>query len=154
AKARPGVSKHLENVLSRALAHYPRRRFQTAQEMREALLEYLAAEPCSQEDVAEFMQNRFGELRQKMQRQIAECLRNAEAQDPVISVTSAEDPGSLSLPEVGFAERSLPLLDSGSLPMQRDEATTPLAPDAMLHSSRPPKPEGFASARSRSITFA
>jgi hypothetical protein len=34
---RPDVPRQLETVLWQALAHYPRRRFQTAQEMRDAL---------------------------------------------------------------------------------------------------------------------
>jgi phosphate transport system substrate-binding protein len=153
SQLRPDVDRQLETLLWQALAHYPRRRFQTAQEMRDALMDYLARDPCSQEDLASFAQQRFGELRVKMQRQINACLRRADAADPVISVTKEEDS---PLPfDVSLGERSLPLLDTGSLPLRRDDATTPLAPGAMLPSSRPPgpKPESGA-ARSRSITFA
>ncbi len=151
---RPDVARGLETVLWQALAHYPRRRFQTAQEMRDALIEYLASDPCSQEDLASFAQHRFGELRAKMQRQIDACLRHAAAADPVISVTQEEQS---PLPfDASVGEHSLPLLDTGSLPVRREDATTPLAPGAMLPSSQPPspRPDGSASARSRSITFA
>ncbi len=153
---RPGVARQLETVLWQALAHYPRRRYQTAQEMRDALGEYLAVDPCSSEDLADFMQRRFGELRDKMQRQINDCLQRSDAQDPVISITHEEDPGSIQLSDISGDDRSLPLLDSGSLPLRRDEATTPLAPDSMLPSSRPPpqRVDGSASARSRSISSA
>ncbi len=153
SQVRPDVDRQLEAVLWQALAHYPRRRFQTAQEMRDALIDYLTRDPCSQEDLATFAQHRFGALRAKMQQQIAACLQRADAADPVISVTKEEES---PLPfDVSLGERSLPLLDTGSLPLRRDDATTPLAPGAMVPSSRPPspRPEG-AAARSRSITFA
>jgi len=156
SRVRPDVSRQLETVLWQALAHYPRRRYQTAQAMRDGLLEYLATDACSQEEVAEFMQHRFGELRAKVQRQIGDCLKHADAQDPVISVTheADQDPDVIQVSDIDLDDRSLPVLESGSLPLRRDEATTPLAPDAMLPSSRPPRPDGSASARSRSITFA
>ncbi len=43
-QARPDVGRRLEAVLWRALANQPARRYQTAQEMRDALVDYLAAE--------------------------------------------------------------------------------------------------------------
>ena len=155
AKLRPDVARQLETVLWQALAHSPGRRFQTAQQMRDALLEYLANDPCSAEDLADFMRRRFGELREKMQRQIGECLQQVEAQDPVISVAQEQAPASLLAFDAGNDERSLPLLDSGSLPVRREDATTPLSPSAMFRSGPPPaKPEAGPSARSRAITFA
>lgn len=156
AKARPGVSRHLETILWQALAHYPRRRYQTALEMREALLEYLSSDPCPQEQLAEYMQQHFGELREKVQRQVADCLRHAEAQDPVISVTGEEEAAPVSVPSLSSNHsRSLPLLDSGSLPPRHDDATAPLGPGAMLPSSHPPPPrqDSATPARSRSLSF-
>jgi phosphate transport system substrate-binding protein len=160
ASVRPGLDRRFDNVLWRALAKSPRRRYQTAQEMRDALLEYLVAHPCSQEDLAEFMQTRFAELRSRTQRQINACLLRAEAQDPVISVTDEEDS---SLPQVSGVPRGLPILDSSSLPMlasdsppaRDDVATRPLAPAAMLPSnSPPPLRQSSSAARSRSPVFA
>lgn len=149
---RPDVSRELEGVLWRALAHYPHRRYPTAHAMREALLEYLATDPCSQEDVASFMLQRFGELHDKMQRQISECIKQVEQQAPVIAVSEEPTPLQLLLTEA--AERSLPLLDSGSLPLRHDDATTPLLPGALLPPSEPPPPaEPGHLARSRAITF-
>jgi phosphate transport system substrate-binding protein len=157
-KARPGVNSRLDSLVAKALARAPRRRFQTAQEMRDALLDYLAATPCSQEELGDFMRQHFGVLRDSMQRQIAACLRGAEQQDPVISVINEEEQNSLLLREVNLEERSLPTLDSGSLPQgadephERDDLTTPLAPESMLQ-SRPPSVEHSVTSRSRSIAF-
>jgi len=158
SQVRPGVSRQLENVLWQALAHYPGRRYQTAQEMRDALVDYLVIEPCSSEDLAGFMQHRFSALREQMQRQIGACMQRVKVQDPVISVTEGATASLLELPDFGPGERSLPLLDSGSLPLDRDDATTPLAPGARLPSSHPPphgsRTEDSAGGRSRAITFA
>jgi phosphate transport system substrate-binding protein len=161
-QARPDVGRRLESVLWLALANQPARRYQTAQEMRDALVDYLAAEPCSQEDLADFMQRRFGALRAQMQEQIAECLRGTEARDPAIFVTQEEEASSL-LRQVTLGNRALPLLDSGSLSLRgeyislgNDELTTPLAPDALQQATLPPSPgaESNSVSRSRSITFA
>lgn len=153
SKVRPDVTRELEAVLWQALAHYPSRRFQTAQAMRDALCEYLTTDPCSREEVAEFLQTRFGELREKMQRQISDCLRHAHTLDPVISITKEEEPYQTLLADGG--ERSLPILDSGSLPTRDDDLTTPLLNGAMLPpSDPPPRAESGSPARSRFITFA
>lgn len=161
-QTRPDADRRLESVLWRALASQPARRYQTAQEMRDALVEYLAAEPCSQEDLAEFMQRRFGLLRAQMQEQIAGCLRSTEARDPAILVTQEDELGAL-WPEVALGARALPLIDSGSLSLRgeqaslsSDELTTPLAPGALPHASLPPNAsaESNGVSRSRSITFA
>lgn len=155
-RVRPGVPRQLEQVLWQALAHDPRRRYQTAQEMRDELVQYLVLEPCSSEELAERMQHDFGVLREKLQRQIGQCLERAEAQDPRVIVTEEATDGWLPLPDFGPIERSLPLLDSGSLPVRRDDATTPLAPGAMFPSNPPPPagPEGSIGHRSRALTFA
>ncbi|HVY31341.1 MAG TPA: protein kinase [Polyangiaceae bacterium] len=138
AKARPGLNRQLEIVLWRALAPSPIRRYSTAQDMRDALLAYLALDSCSTEELAAFMQQRFGQQRERVQRQVAECLRHAEGQDPVISITGEQDAAPLSVPSWSNSSRSLPRLDSGSLRLQPDDATTPLAPESMLPSSQPP----------------
>lgn len=160
-RARPDIGQRLEGVLWRALANQPTRRYQTAQEMRDALVDYLATEPCSQEDLADFIQRRFAPLRAQMQEQIAECLRGTEARDPAIFVTQ-EEAGAL-LRQIALHERALPLIDSGSLSLRgddvalhNDELTTPLAPDALLHPSLYPGSgaEKSGAGRSRSITFA
>ncbi len=149
---RGDVSRELESVLWRAVAHDPQRRFPTAQAMRDALLEYLATDPCSQEEVSSFMLARFGELHDKMQRQISDCLKQVEQQAPVINVSEELAPPLLLVVEA--AERSLPLLDSGSLPLRVDDATTPLLPGALLPpNDAAPRIESANVARSRTITF-
>lgn len=160
---RPGLDRHFEAVLWRALARNPHRRYRTAQEMRDALVDYLNQHPYSQEEVADFMQVRFGQLRALAQRQIGECLRAVEAQDPVISVTNEEVSASELVAPVTTRGRALPLLDSGSLPLSEsgsrppgaDDKTVPLAPDALAPSSRPPPVlDASGAARSRSLAFA
>lgn len=154
-RIRDGVPRQLESVLWQALAHYPHRRYGTAQEMRDALVEYLTTEPCSSEELAELMQRRFGPLRERMQRQIGDCLARVEAQDPVISVSEEAPVSQRLLGDFVTADGSLPLLDSGSLPVRRDDATTPLAPGAMFPSSSPPPALEVGTApRVRAITFA
>jgi phosphate transport system substrate-binding protein len=153
SKQRPDVSRELESILWQALSHYPRRRFQTAQDMRDALNEYLLTDPCSQERAAEFMQRSFGELRERMQRQISACLENAEARAPVIRVSNDDELDRSAAPDL--AGRSLPLLESGSLPVRHQDDTVALAPGSMLPESEPPPaPSTSLPARSRSILFA
>lgn len=148
---RPEVDRRLETVLWRALAHYPRRRFQTAQEMRDALNDYLASDPCSQEEAAHFMQQRFGQLRETMQRQIGACLERAEARDQTVIITGEANAGDLSA-------GSLPLIESGSLPVRREDATTPLSPDEMFDTGEASarggaSGSGSGGVRSRSLKF-
>lgn len=156
ASLRPGLDLHFETVLWRALSRSPQRRYQTAQEMRQALLDYLSAHPCSQEDLADFMHARFGALRSRTQRQINECLRRSENQGPVISITTEEDNTTALVAQVDALPRDLPLLDSGSLPLTSEDVTTPLAPDAMGPSTAPPPPlpDASGATRSRSLIFA
>ncbi|HYQ14903.1 MAG TPA: substrate-binding domain-containing protein, partial [Polyangiaceae bacterium] len=148
----PDADRKLEGLLWHALAQYPRRRFQTAQEMRDALIDYLATTPCSQEEAADFMQQRFGQLREAMQRQISACLQRVEARAPTIVVS--QGPASDRAPLVDFSAGSLPLLESGSLPVRHEDATTPLAPGEMLSESLPaPRSQPTVPSRSRSLTF-
>jgi phosphate transport system substrate-binding protein len=127
SQVRPGLDPGLEQILKRALTRDRRRRYQSAQEMRDALLEFLATAPCSQEDLSEFMRARFSEARASMQQQIRACLRAAERQDPVISVQEIEDSRELHVIGLSAAERALPILESGSLP---ESGSMPLrAPD-------------------------
>ncbi len=154
-RIRPGVPRQLEGVLWQALAQNPQRRYQTAQQMRDALSEYLLLDPCSSEELADFMQRRFGQIREQMQRQISEYLRRGEARDPAISVTEGPDVSAVERLSFFGGKESLPLLDSDSLPVRREDATTPLAPGAFSPSAAPPdaKLDASVSGRSRAITF-
>jgi serine/threonine protein kinase len=145
SQVRPDVDRRLEVLLWCALARDPARRFRTAQEMRDALLEYLALNPCSQEQVAKLMHARFGPLREALQRKINACLERAEARDVTLVITGSQaDSGELT-------GRSLPLLDSGSLPLGRELAVTGLARSELVGDLGPRA--SSPSARSRSLRF-
>ena len=66
------------------------RRFQSAHDMRVALLNYLEHEPFSQEDLEKFMLQHFQTARLDLQRRIQATIFPADVADPVISVTETE----------------------------------------------------------------
>jgi len=125
ALARLGLGPSLSAIVSKALARDPKERFQTALEMREALLEYLADHPCSTEALAAMMEQRFRGARAAMQRQIGECLRKAEQSEELVSIEAlaAASDGSKATP--GMAA-DMPLL----------EGTHSAGPDAITRNVR------------------
>jgi len=87
SRVRPDVSRQLETVLwqalptTRGVATKPRKR------CAKGLLEYLATDPCSQEEVAELCSTARRACARRCSDRIGDCLKHADAQDPVISVT-------------------------------------------------------------------
>jgi eukaryotic-like serine/threonine-protein kinase len=68
----PQIDPQLDGIVARALEKDPANRFQSAQEMRDALEGWLArrSQPCRQDDVGRRMQYLFASVREEVQRQI------------------------------------------------------------------------------------
>jgi phosphate transport system substrate-binding protein len=138
----PGVDDELRQIVAMALKRDRTRRFQSALEMREALLGYLQRQPYSQADLAKFMHEQFHSARADLQRRIQETIFPAGGADPVISVTEtevADDPLWF-----GVADEFLPLLDSGSFPLTSRDQTEVLSPAPQSVSALSGTPIGMA----------
>ena len=133
----PGVDAELRAIVSKSLKRDKTRRFQTAHDMRAALLSYLEQQPFSQEDLEKFMLQHFQTARLDLQRRIQATIFPADVADPVISVIETEtdewDPVLL-----GESVDLLPVLDSGSYSVVSRELSNVFTPEPESESEPPP----------------
>jgi serine/threonine protein kinase len=110
----PGVDPWLAAIVDRALQKDPALRFQTAEEMREALEEFIRAsgESVSDVKIGKVVRETFAETRQRVQRQVQEALSRAVPSDSCEVAT--EQPPPSPLPEIASATPSHQL--AGTLP--------------------------------------
>jgi serine/threonine protein kinase len=103
---RGDISPELDAIVMKALAKDPERRYQTAQEMREALEEHLLARshPVRQEEVGPLISELFSEERTLMRQRIRQCIASAP-----------DDAGMDSLP--ALSSRGLEVTPEGSRPL-------------------------------------
>lgn len=133
----PDVDEELRGIVTRALERTPARRFQTAQEMRDALLGYLASHPFTHEDLAQFMGEHFEGVRIQLQERIQKAIFPAIPQDPIINVSEAEGSDEAAM-LLGLPDDQLPLLESGSFSVPGEaDATRSLSPVPPVSSSAP-----------------
>ena len=146
----PGVDAELRAIVTMALKRDKAQRFQTALEMRVALLAYLERQPFFQADLEKFMLEHFQAARLDLQRRIQATIYPVESADPVISVLETEDYDPALLAE---SEDLLPVLDSGSYSLPRDltqsflpqaETDPPPSIQALSSTPRPPSVESRA----------
>ncbi len=135
----PDVDDELRSIVSMALRRDKARRFQTAQEMRDALLGYLERQPYSQADSAKYMYEQFHSARAELQQRIQDTIFPAGGTDPVISVSETEIGDDPLL--FGVSDELLPVLDSGSYsvapPHDETEVLSP-APNSVSRVSNTP----------------
>jgi phosphate transport system substrate-binding protein len=142
----PGVDAELRAIVAKSLKRDKTLRFQTAHDMRVALLGYLEHQPFSQEDLETFMLQHFQTARLDLQRRIQATIFPADVADPVISVTETEteewDPILL-----GESDDLLPVLDSGSYSVVSRELSNVFMPEPEAESDPPPSMsvQGFSS---------
>src|SRR5262249_49499918 len=106
--AMPDVDPELEAVLARALARVPEERFQTAQEMRDALTAFVKKSNAPDGELAAYMHEHFEEARRDLQRRIRKCVQAIEA---AAGTPEGEDQSELTLLEV--TGEDVPVLNSG-----------------------------------------
>jgi tRNA A-37 threonylcarbamoyl transferase component Bud32 len=99
----PDIDPMLAAIVDRALQKDPDRRFQTAEEMREALEEFIGAsgEPVSGVRLGKAVSEAFAETRQRVQRQVQEALSRAAPLNLVEDVTAEAPSARAFLPEIG-----------------------------------------------------
>ena len=142
----PGVSAELRGIVSKALKRDKTQRFQTAHDMRAALLGYLEQQAFAREDLEQFMLQHFQTARLDLQRRIQATIFPADVADPVISVTETEtDEWDRIL--LGESDDLLPVLDSGSYSVVSRELNNVFMPEPQVQSEPPPSASvpGFSS---------
>jgi phosphate transport system substrate-binding protein len=134
----PDVDAELRGIVKKALERDKAQRFQSAHEMRVALLSYLERQPFAQEDLARFMHEQFQSARADLQQRIQDTIFPTGGADPVISVSETargDDPLLF-----GAADDLLPVLESVSFNLalpDQTQAITPPAPNASAPSTPP-----------------
>ena len=129
----PDVDAELRAIVAKALKRDKTQRFQSAYELRAALLAYLERHPFSQEDLARFMHEQFHELRAELQQRIQATILAADTADPVISVTETELGDDPLL--FGIDDEQLPVFESLPYSLAAHERTESLAPPVQRLSS-------------------
>ena len=141
----PDVDDELRGIVSMALKRDKARRFQSAHEMRAALLAYLERHPFSHEDLTAFMHEQFHSARADLQQRIQDTIFPAGGADPVISVTETETELGDDPLLFGVDDSLLPVLDSGSFSLPTREETARLSPaSASVSSLSAATPVGLA----------
>ncbi|HEY3254293.1 MAG TPA: substrate-binding domain-containing protein, partial [Polyangiaceae bacterium] len=145
------VDQELRGIVAKALERDKSERYQSAGELRAALLGYLDKHPFAQDDLARFMLEQFQSARAELQQRIQATIFPGGNADPIISVSETELGDDPLL--FGVDDEQLPVLDSGSFGLARHERTEsllplPTAPRAQRLSGSSAGPVG----RSQSVT--
>jgi eukaryotic-like serine/threonine-protein kinase len=148
---RPDIDAELAAIIDKSLAKETDARWQTAQEMREALDTYLGQRRPKKLEVATLVRDLFKELREEVQRQLATAmaqLRPSRASTSIPLVATERTSGSTRVMTASSGERApsaplaviLPTILQPSTPSE-----TPIASAlrTMPPITMPPKPRAF-----------
>ena len=111
----PDIDPRLDDIIARALERDPTRRFQTAQEMRDALEAYIAGSGrfVRQEDIAQFIHSLFKNRRERVRRQVQASMRAANEADSPLQLPPLSNKGEIGMSSVS---RTASLTGSLGLP--------------------------------------
>jgi eukaryotic-like serine/threonine-protein kinase len=147
SQALPGVDPGLEGIVMKALEKDPQYRFQSAAEMRDALEDWLRANPrqIRQEDVGRKMQHLFASIREEVQRQVQKHM------SAITAATNTQELQALTAESLQRMEQSGANVSGQLLRLNGSGSGSGVIPNYGMGSSTANFPRGASSTHSQSM---